>query len=232
MKKILLVLLSLILALSTLASCGPKKQQNEETGTVGEQEKTMSDLLGFESEYNGDAVFNILLNNSEGAFTMSRDFYADENESDAVSKEIISRNYACEDYLGIDINYIKSAGNWNSDMVQKIYNQVAGGSSEFDMVAMGLNTGIMGSYIDIYQNVLEINSVKVDHDWWVQEMAEQASVNGKLIFLSGDACLSTYAYLGCVFANLKVADDFSLETDFYELVEEGGWTLEEFFRLF
>jgi len=62
-------------------------------------------------------------------------------------------------------------------------------------------------------------------------MMEQVSINNKLIFLSGDACISTYAYLGCVFANLKVADDYKLDVNFYDLVKTGKWTLEEFYRL-
>jgi hypothetical protein len=161
---------------------------------------------------------------------MAEDFYADENAADAVSEETYNRNLACEDYLKIDIEYKQEPGNWNSGMPQKIYTQVMGGNCDYDMVAMGLNTGIMGGYIDIYRNVLEMEGINPTHDWWVQELVDEASVNGRLIFITGDAGISTYRYLGCIFANLTTASNWGIETDFFQTVRDKKWTMEEFFN--
>lgn len=236
MKKTLLVILALILALSTFVSCNGNNKNPEGTQPSSDETgDTIASALGFESENNNFDDFNVLLNNSEGAFNMALDFYAEEADSDVVSKQVLARNHACEEYLGITINYHREPGNWNSGMPQKIYTLVSGGSSEYDMVVMGLNTGIMGGYVSIYQNVLEMDYVDTDHSWWVQEIEEMVSINNRLVFLTGDACLSTYAYLGCVFANLTVAENYTLFEDgrtFYDLVNEDQWTMETFFSMF
>ncbi|MBE6634186.1 MAG: hypothetical protein E7620_07605 [Ruminococcaceae bacterium] len=234
MKRTLLILLSLLFVLSAFTGCGDDKGNTPTTNeATSEKEKEISDILGFGPQ-DYDADFNVLLNNSEGAFNMATDFYAEESSSDIVSQQILARNHACEEYLNITINYNREPGNWNSGMPAKIYNLVSGGSSEYDMVVMGLNTGIMGGYVDIYQNVLDMESVNPSHSWWVQEMGEMVSINDRLIFLTGDACLSTYAYLGCVFANLTVANRYNIlpeGSDLFQLVKDGDWTMETFYTL-
>lgn len=238
MKKVLILTLALLLILSSFAGCGGKKNSGEETtAPPTKQETPISDLIGFEKEDNNDEYFNVLLNNSEGAFNMATDFYADETASNVVAQQVLARNRACEDYLGITLKYHPEPGNWNSGMPQKVYNLVSGNSQEYDMVVMGLNTGIMGGYVNIYKNVLDMSYINTDHNWWVQEMEEMVAINDRLVFLTGDACLSTYAYLGCVFANLSVAQNYEVFNDteyenFYDIVKDGAWTMEEFFSFF
>ena len=234
MKRTLLILLVLVTVLSAFTGCGEDKAPAVTTeATTNQEENSYEKILGFgAADYDKD--FNVLLNNSAGAFKMDMDFYAEENQSDVVSRQVLARNHACQEYLGIDIIYHPEAGNWNSGMPTKIQTVVYGGSDEYDMVAMGLNTGIMGGYVDIYQNVLDMKYVDTAHSWWVQEMEEMVSINERLIFLTGDACLSTYAYLGCVFANLSVADTYGVYedgVDFYQLVKDGDWTMETFYTM-
>ncbi len=230
MKKIILVFLVFSILFSVLISCN--KQTNSPSTDNGgdskqitdeETELKTSDILGFDTEDNNNEEFIILQNTY-----YSDDFYAENTNGSLINDAVYQRNLTCDEYLGISISYILEAGNWNSGMSQKIYNTVASGSSSWDMVVMSLNGGILGGYVDCYQNVLEMDYIDTNHKWWVQEIDETVAINDKMIFLTGDSCMSTYSTMGCVFANLNVAEQYGLDVDFYSLVKNGEWTLEKF----
>lgn len=129
------------------------------------------------------------------------------------------------------MDFRRDNGGYDSNLPTTLDTQIKGQSCEYDMVAMGLNTGIAGNYINIYSNVMEMDYINLDHEWWVQDMVEQTSINNQLYFLTGDACLSTYSYIGCILANLAVADEWRTETDLYQTVKDGNWTFDEMLRL-
>ena len=229
MKKLLLLILALALSVSLLTACqGNKNKPGDTDDGDGNDPLTTADILGFEKQsYNVE--FDLLLNDRDRNVI---DFYADENSSDKLSLAVLERNLACEEYLGIEINLIRKPGAWNSGLPNEIHDLILEGACTYDMVAMGLNTGIIGGYIDIYKNIIQMDSLQLEHAWWVQDLIDQVSINNQLYFLTGDACISTYTYIGCIFANLKVAEDFNLDVDFYEIVKSGNWTMDEFFNLF
>ena len=229
MKKLLLLILTLSLSLSLLTAC-----QNNTTPPVDTSEEetegklTTADILGFDKQ-NYNEEFNMLLNDRDRNVI---DFYADANASDKLSKAIYDRNLACEEYLGVSINITTEPGQWDSGMADRLHNLILNGACEYDMVVMGLNTGILGGYIDIYKNIMKMDYVEPTHEWWVQDTIDHAAINDQLYFLTGDACITTYTYIGTVFANLEVSENFNLDVDFYELVKSGKWTLEQFITLF
>lgn len=234
MKKTAALLLLICTLICLLPACKSKKQNGETTNNAdtGSAELTQEEILGFPKEDNGDKQFNILVNNKYAHFDMKSDFIGLET-GDIVESEVYKRTQACNEYLGIDIEYFQQDGSYNSNIIQTLTPiALAGGEDSYQMIAIGLNTGIMGQTIDIFMNVLEMKYINPGHDWWVQDVSEQVSMNDQLYFLTGDFAISTYGYLGCVYANLQVAENYRLGTDFYSLVKDGNWTLEEFFRLY
>ena len=147
MKKLLLLLLALSLSLTLLTACQNNDQppvDTEEEDT--EAELTTADILGFDKQNYGKE-FNILLN--DAAAVTKRDFFVDEGASDVVSVATNDRNLACEEYLGISINYTLEPGAWNSGMADKLYTLVSTDACDYDMVSMSLNGGIIGGCLGI-----------------------------------------------------------------------------------
>ena len=198
-------------------------------GGTGNSEPSISDKLGFDKQDNSGKKFVILANNSY-AIT-ERDFYVDDIGYNQLSKAIYERNKACEEYLNVSLELERRAGAYNSDMVQHIRLSIMSGECPYDMVAMGLNTGITGGYIDIYENVMKMDGIDLNHQWWTEDIVKNAAINNQLYFLTGDACLSMYNYMGCILANLDVADDWRINTDLYKTVKSGDWTIDEMLRL-
>lgn len=232
MKKLLLLLLALTLSLTLLTACNNNDTPPIDTDTEEEEtekELTTADILGFDKKNYGEE-FLILLN--DGAAITKADFFAEEDASDRVSIATYDRNLACEEYLGISLQYVPKNGVWNSGITNEIYTLVSTGACDYDMAAIALNAGIMGGHISIFQNIMQMDYIEPTHSWWVQDMIDQVAINNQLYFLTGDTCVTTYAYIGCIFANLDVAENFNLGVDFYETVKSGNWTMEEFYRLF
>lgn len=233
MKKTLSVflLLAVLASLFVFAGCGNTNPSDTTTpaATSGsdDPEETTSAGPGFE-KCNYDTEFVILQNNTDG---LDSDLFAENESGDLLNDITYKRLLSAADYLGVEFKFEREAGNWNSKMPDKIYTDVASNpQSSFDMVCMGLNTGIMGGYVDIFKNINEMN-INLDNPWWVAQISEDASVNGRLITLSGDAMKSTYGYIGCVFANPNVAEEFGLNVNFYKLVKDREWTLDKFLDL-
>ncbi|MBQ3639198.1 MAG: hypothetical protein II955_01605 [Clostridia bacterium] len=229
MKKRFILLLAIVLLLSAslFASC-VKKPGGDPTPPDPPKDE-VAEAIGFAKQNYGNREFKILLNNSAG---FDSDFIAESTDSDTVKAETYRRNSACEEYLGISLIYDPKPGNWNSSMPEDLRQLIMTDSCDYDLVVMGLNTGIIGGEISSYKNIMEMNSVNLNHSWWVQDMVEQNSINEQLYFLCGDACTTNYSSIGCVFANLSVAEQFNVDVDFYQLVNDGNWTMEEFYTQF
>ena len=236
-RTVSLLLACLFLAgLVTLSGCSNGSQgdvSGEVSATVAPDDSSAkagtAELLGFGSENNDKQVFTILQNNVSD---LSSDIYAEETNGAVLNDITYNRLVACEEYLGIKIEFKLEPGQWNSKMPDMIYNDVATSpTASYDMVNMGLNTGIMGGLVGAYRNIREMEYINLSHKWWVDEIAEDASVAGKLICLCGDINKSTYGYMGCVFANLELTDTFNLGVDYYKLVEDRAWTLDKFLEL-
>ena len=255
MKKTIVCLIAITLLLSVfLTSCGflgktPEKESEtksevldgsevEENSNKNETESETLEAegdsdkneLGFGKQNYDNKDFQVLLNNIYPIF--ERDFYVSELNGNNLNRVIYARNTACEEYLGIKLQYILEPGDWKSGISAKVANQVLGGGCEYDMLAIAVNAGLNGGNIGIYQNIMEMEYIDFDHSWWIQDMIDQNSINGQLYFLAGDTCMTTYSSMGCVFANLGVADRYKIDVDFYELVNSGKWTVEQLFTLF
>ncbi len=236
MKRILSALLAFLLFVLALtasgcgdANKGDESGQSDTTASADVPEsKSVSEILGFGQE-NNDRTFTVLQNN---ASDLAEDLYAETTQGNRLNDATYARLLACEQYLGIKFEFQLEPGQWNSKMPEKIYNDVAANAfSSYDLVNMGLNTGIMGGLVGVYYNINEMDTVDLTHEWWVEQIAEDASVAGKLICLVGDINRSTYGYMGAVFANLDLTDNFGIDVDYYKLVKDRNWTLDKFLEL-
>ena len=143
MKKLLLLLLALTLSLTLLTACNNNDDPPTDTDTEQEDtndELTTADILGFDKQSYGEE-FLVLLNESTVA---KADFFAEEGSSDRVSIATYDRNLACEEYLGISLQYVPKNAVWNSGITNELYTLVSTGSCDYDMAAIALNAGIMG----------------------------------------------------------------------------------------
>lgn len=58
-------------------------------------------------------------------------------------------------------------------------------------------------------------------------MAENLSIHDAMYVTASDICPSVYQAASCMFLNLKLYEDYGIETDIYQLVIDGEWTIDE-----
>ena len=84
-------------------------------------------------------------------------------------------------------------------------------------------------------NYIDFHTLDIDYDtpWWDTGFIEDATVNGQLYTMLGAFSLTSFDATWVMFFNktVKETNDNLRNIDFYELVYEGNWTLDEFFKL-
>ena len=227
--RVLALVLVIVMTMTVFISCAKEEETDDTDNKSVSTDLTTADKLGFDKQDNDDKKFTIFVNNSYPI--TERDFYVENASENNLTKAIYERNVACEEYLGITLDFVRDKGAYDSDLPKTLDTLIKGQSCDYDMVSMALNTGIAGGYINIYSNVMDMKYIDLEHEWWVQDMVEQTAINDQLYFLTGDACLSTYSYIGCILANLAVNDEWQTKADLYKIVKDGDWTIDEMFRL-
>ena len=226
MKKLIVFLLLLSMALAMLASCGDDKpvvDQTQEQKTGGEE----ISLPAPEEEWK-DREFKIIYRDSYDYEWVFDEALAGATINDA----IFERNTAVEDRYGIIINPSSVPNvSFETDFLQPIKNSIAAGDDIYQLAA-GLEyrlaaNSAYGDFLDWYQ----IANVDLTADWWDDGFAEAASYNNSSYVMTGSLSLSHLYSSSCVFfdqniINAGIADGAA---EIYQHVWDGTWTLDAFY---
>ena len=105
------------------------------------------------------------------------------------------------------------------------------GSGDYDFVLPHATTGISamvtsGSLLD--WNTLEY--VDFTKPWWNSTMQESLGIAGKVFYASGDIVM-TWQGMGCYLFNKDYLENYNIDTNMYDLVYEGKWTVDKLLEL-
>ncbi len=231
MKKLSALLLALIMLLA-VAACvkQPAKNPTGTTGGAQTDDGEEYDNNGFLKDdlpslnYNGQA-FRILY----PAETVN-EFFCEDPGNDIVDEAVYTANRRVMDRLGITFEVTTLNGiNVPADRdsyAQTVINTYSGGDDRWDVVAQHIGsmatTMVSGAFIDINT----VDYIDLEKPWWLARLTEDATVNGRLYLVAGDASLSLLKNTNCLLYNKPLADDLQVE-DLQELVLNGGWTKEK-----
>lgn len=115
-----------------------------------------------------------------------------------------------------------------SDGYAAIRESVMADEHNVDLLIGGISSGMHTlATSGIFANLLDIDGLSLDEKWWSGFMNENVQYNGKLYITSGDLIPTMYCALHCTFLNNKLLDTYSIDTDYYSLVRDGKWTIDE-----
>ena len=227
MKKTLICLLAALL----LTSCGgaPADETTAQTDTAAadtapvKTETSVEDLFLVAAEDNGGKTFSLLTTE-----TQQYEYDAVELTGDVVNDAVYERNLAVEELLGIDFEFIYKPGDWvNKDSYcQLITNSIMAADGAYDIVSGMISCVQPIATSQIFMNVYDLPDINMDNPWWVSELQEGLTINGKLIGFIGDMSLSMYKGLSVIFANLDLIENNGMENP-YDLVLNNQWTLDK-----
>lgn len=239
LKKILLVLLAMTMLLSCVAlvSCKGDPAQTEGEGTTAEPstgdgttEGSGNEELGISDDVKFEGFFKVL------GYNCNVSEFSDETwtEPDHVEMSLISRDAYVEERLGITFEYSSLNGQFadRNTFADTVKMSVQTNLKEWDLIGtysmVAPNLAING----VTMNLADLNYLDFTKAWYPEFMADACTVNGQTYFITGDVSTNVlYSMQGIVFSATQAANNDISESELYEMVYNGEWTLENLFAM-
>lgn len=120
--------------------------------------------------------------------------------------------------------------------IQTLKSSVLAGDDDYQLCISTIRGGSGGSLGTIateglLANLADMDSLNLDKPWWSRLMYENLCLNDKMYFTSGDISPAMYNMAACVYLNKKLLGDYGITTDYYQMVRDGKWTIDELISL-
>ena len=224
MKMLLCMLLALLMLASLLVACAD--DQGQEEGTKGEQSEVETGDPNYTDEVPelsfGDEIITILSKDKMG---VNDEFFSEsssDTQSDVVAHAVYTRNMAIEDRLDVKLDMLLE-----EEPSSKHSTALKGGASDYDIVADSTYLAIQSVLKGEFVNLRDLQYMDLDKYYWTQGYNDIVSFgeNNKQYLASGALALSMFRYMFVTVYNREVFNDLG-ETDLYEVVNNGEWTLD------
>lgn len=239
MKKLICFILMAVMLLPTVIACGEKTPPVSgdttptvtDGGTVTEPTVTteppeMPDIP--EDAFYDDYTFTVLVT---GNFN-NNDFQSDGLGTDVVSDAIYRKNSAVEAQLGIVIENIDeiafgSSGGSGTGFtkMKKAYDAA---SFDYDIAMIGTYDVANLAQSGYIADINEVPGIDTSRSWWDQMANRDLTINGKLLYTTGDISLTDNIITHCIMFNKGILASNSNLLDPYQLVREDKWTYDVF----
>ncbi len=179
--------------------------------------------LGVEkTDYEGYTVNYLTLANYPNHFFL----LCDEGDGDQLVDAAYRRNLAVSDLLNVNFTATEV------DNVQTTASaSVMAGGGEYDYILPHANAGVVNMVTDgILTDWNTIPSVDMTGPWWNGRMQETLGIDGRMFYASGDIVM-TWQGMGAYLFNKDYIADYGLDTDMYEYVYDGTWTIDKLLTL-
>ncbi len=221
MKKLSSAILAACILAGALVSCGSDTSTTQTTDavTAGTTEAVTEAAAQpyIEPEDNGGKEMRIQ------AFQVyyAPSLYAEEENGDQYNDVLYQRIAKTEEHLNIDITFDDSIG--VGDVATVVQNNVAAGD---DAIQFVISHDMTGNSKLVSQNLcydmLEIESVDLNRDYWKLSAYEMLAVNGH-IYLTKPAFI--IPSVGCFAFSKALMAEYDMEEP-YQAVLDGKWTLD------
>lgn len=228
LKRVTSLLLCLLMVFSAafLAAC------DSEDGNKDGDKNVIGDLEGFVPEIKnwGNQTVNILGYIGEGRVYAQSQIDVEETNGEAVNDAFYKRNELIKQNFGIDVNLI--VPEQGEDSIAMLKQDIQAGLHEFDAIVAGVQylapLAIEGQLVDLGGD--DIKHLNLDKSWWDQNLHNDASLNDRDYFITGDALVNDDEATYAVFFNKDLAKKNGIE-NLYDTVNNGEWTLDTMYEM-
>lgn len=230
MKHISSFVLALLL-LANICACQGETPEADIESTTGTDttlpEETTAEELSLdlpEANFDGYTVTYLTCDGYCEHFKLN----IDEEIGDTLNDAGYKRERAVGDLLNVEFDAVEVD---TGEVASSLSASVMAGSGDYDFVLPHATTGISamvtsGSLLD--WNTLEY--VDFTKPWWNSTMQESLGIAGKVFYASGDIVM-TWQGMGCFILNKDYLEEYNIDTDVYQLVYDGEWTVDRLLEL-
>ena len=226
MKKLLCLFLA-VLMLVSLAACGTGEGKDPldtkgDNSQVSEQETVDMDFvceLPDDLNYNNETV-NIIYAKATGR---EDELVSEGLGYGVVSDAVYERNELVQDQLKVVFNLIAE----DSSVDNKVSKDIQAGGGEYDLVVNGTYVAITPAMTGKYLDLSGLEYLDPSKHYWTQGYNDMVTFteNKHQYLVSGPVALSMFRLMYTTIYN-KTLFEANQETDLYEVVMNGKWTLD------
>ncbi len=158
------------------------------------------------------------------------EFFVEEtNEKiDKTLEAIKTRNAQLESRMDVKLDFIPQAGNQGKleSFVSYIASSYKSGDHSFDIIAGYSQTVANAAYNNYCADLNTLDYIDFEKPWWPSLLTKEATVNGKLYFVSGDISTNLLYMMYTVFFNKDMLETHPDLRSPYELVASNEWTID------
>ncbi len=228
------LLLVLLLAAQTLASCGssetpettpdttPTETMETETETIDPNKDSLPEGLDYEGyDFRVLTYENGNLGHAGG---WSGYFDINETTGEVLNDAAFTRNAEVEERLNIGLTCIEQGQ--TGDVMQNLYTSVMAGEDAYDYVIAQFCDGYFNpKTLTIVRDVKRLPYIDLTKGYYHKSIEETFTVQDKLYFLGGDYVTSLFSS-SYIFYNIDLWKEYALP-DPYEIVLSGDWTYDK-----
>lgn len=158
------------------------------------------------------------------------EFFAEEgtDNTDKTLDAIKRRNAALEERMKVKLDFIPQAGNQGKlkDFVSRIDSSFKAGDHAFDIIAGYSQTVANAAYNNYCYDLAKAEHLDLEKTWWPSLLTKEATVNGRLYFVSGDISTNLLYMMYTVFFNKDMLATHPDLKSPYDLVSSNEWTVD------
>ncbi len=225
MRKILALVLACLMLVAVFASCQQDEQENNNDYVPKDDPYEKDDLPAL--DYDGETITMLYWSDR----LHKDEFEITEPSDDMVVNASYSRNRTVETRLNIKFDYVSTPGNTNNTQkfVQFLDRDIFGGACEYDIFGCyGLTTASCATS-GLCMDLKDYDYLDFDKPWWPERLEEEATINKKLYFASGDISTSYLYEMYMIYYNTDMITEYRFDTDPLDYAIEGTWTWDKFY---
>ena len=236
-------LMSLVLAASLLGSCSQSSENNDESQTAYEQiDNPVANPTAEETPVETEAAYDpgvekkdysgrsfVIMDRSpdSSGWWVSMDVYAEELTGEPLNDAVYNRNETVNQYFNIRISpYTIPDGNF----VQTLRSSAAANDHIADLAMLTLATSITSAKSSLLFDLNTFETFHPDAPYYTRSILDSTSILNRNYLAVGDMTLVSNEGTWSLMYNKQVAENYGIE-GLYDLVREGGWTVDRFYEL-
>lgn len=158
------------------------------------------------------------------------EFNITEASDDMVANAVYKRDRTVKQRLNISLDYVGTPGWQTAPFVEFLNRDVFSGACEYDIACSASITVASCATANLCEDLLDYDYIDFNKPWWPDALTEEATINRKLYFASGDISTSYLYEMYINFYNLKMVEQYKLTDDFTQMALDGKWTWDKFYE--
>ena len=227
MKKFLALVLACLMLATFFVSCNDDKVEDDGDDYIPKEDPYEKDDLPA-LNYGGETITMLYWSDN----LHKDEFEITEPSDDMVVNASYTRNKTVEKRLGIRFGYVSTPGNTNhtQEFVQFLNRDITSGMCEYDIFGVYGLTGAACSVAGLCMDLKEYDYINFDKPWWPERLQDEATINRKLYFASGDIATSYLYEMYMIFYNTDMITQYKFDTDPLTYAIDGTWTWDKFYE--